>query len=66
MDAAVERTGMYSQGELRSKRGGPGVQRVQKAYVDRLLYSLVFPLTQVFRTRPGSSHQRQYPVYIAV
>jgi len=41
MDAAVERTGMYSQGELRSKRGCPGVQRVQKTYVDQLLYSLV-------------------------
>jgi len=27
-DAAVERTGTYSQGELRSKRGCPGVQRV--------------------------------------
>jgi len=32
---------MYSQGELRSKRGGPGVQRVQKTYADQLLYSLV-------------------------
>ena len=41
MDAAIERTGMYSQGELRSKRGCPGVQRVQKTYVDQLLYSLV-------------------------
>jgi hypothetical protein len=29
MDAAVERTGMY-------------LQRVQKVYVDQLLYSLVF------------------------
>jgi hypothetical protein len=43
MDAAVERTGMYLQGELRSKRGCPGVQRVQKTYVDQLLYSLVRP-----------------------
>jgi hypothetical protein len=54
MHAAVERTGTYLQGELRSKRGCPGVQgelrskrgcpgvqRVQKAYVDQLLYSLV-------------------------
>jgi hypothetical protein len=41
MDAAFERTGMYSQGELRSKRGCPGVQRVQKTYVSQLLYSLV-------------------------
>ena len=40
-DAAVERTGMYSQGELRSKRGCPGVQRVQKACVDQPLYSLL-------------------------
>jgi len=40
-DAAIERTGMYLQGELRSKRGCPGVQRVQKTYVDQLLYSLV-------------------------
>jgi hypothetical protein len=56
MDAAVERTGMYLQGELRSKRGSsrgasrnvpfltfcPGVQRVQKTYVNQLLYSLVY------------------------
>jgi len=41
MDAAVERTGMYSQGELRSKRGCSGAQRVQKAYVDQLLDCLV-------------------------
>ena len=55
MDAAVERTGMYSQGELPRKRGSsrgasrnvpfltfcPGVQRVQKTYVGQLLYSLV-------------------------
>ena len=32
-DAAVERTRMYLQGELRSKRGCPGVQRVPQAYV---------------------------------
>ena len=41
MDAAVEREGMHSQGELRSKRVCPGVQRVQKTYVDQLLYALV-------------------------
>ena len=42
MDAAVERTGMYSQGESPTgERGYPGAQRVQKTYVDQLLYSLV-------------------------
>ena len=47
-DAAVERTGMYLQGELRSKRGCPGVPRVQKAYVDQLLYSLVLAQYMVY------------------
>jgi len=45
-DAAVERTGMYSQGELRSKRGCPGVQRVPKVYDDPTAYALVSTRTE--------------------